>query len=189
MANEQYDLGVAIWDLGGSNELALGTVELPTKGGITATYEETTWSPTYDQTGDTPRDVIKTGETGEITVNMAAFNLEAFAKIFPKARLVTHGTDPTKAKVEFGGGVGESLLPYAKTLTLRPSTLFDPDDPNLGDASEDITYLKAIPRANFSITFAPNTERVYPVLFVAIYDETRKAFVVFGDDSITGEEA
>ncbi|OUN01419.1 MAG: hypothetical protein BAA04_04845 [Firmicutes bacterium ZCTH02-B6] len=185
MANEQYDLGVAIWDFGGDNELAIGTVALPTKGGITATIEETTWSPTYDQTGETPRDVIKTGERAEITVNMAAFNLEAFAKIFPAARLITDATDPNKKKVVFGGKVGESLLPYARKLTIRPITLFDEDDPDLGDASQDITFPKAIPRANFSITFAANTERVYPVVFQAIYDDTENAIVIFGDLSAT----
>src|SRR5690606_14657220 len=123
------------------------------------------WSPTYDQTGETPRDVIKTGERVEFTVNMATFNLEAFAKIFPAARLITDATDPDKKKVIFGGRVGESLLPYAKKLVIRPLTLFDESDPDLGDASQDITIPKAIPRANMNITFAPNSERVYPVLF------------------------
>lgn len=188
MANEGYDLGVAIWDLGGDSELALGTTEIPTKGGISATYQETTWSPTYDQTGDTPRDVIKTGESGEITVNMAAFNIEAFAKIFPAATVVEHGVDSEKKKLIFGGGVGNSLLSAAKTLTIRPQTLFDGSDAALGNGSEDITYLAAIPRANFSINFQLNTERVYPVLFVAIYDAASGGFVVFGDNSITGEE-
>lgn len=186
MANEQYDLGVAIWDLGGADELVIGTVDIPTKGGMTAVLEETFWRPTYDQTGETAVDVIKTGERGEVTVNMGAYNLDVFAKIFPAARKVTDSGDPTKFKVVFGGKIGESLMQYAKTLTIRPATLFDENDPDLGDASQDFTFIKAVPRANFNVTYAPNTERVYPVVFEAIYDRSRDAIAVFGDDSITG---
>lgn len=185
MAGEQYDLGVAIWDMGGPDELIIGTTQIKTKGGLTATIEETVWTPTYDQTGEAPVDVIKTGERGEVTVNMASFLLEAFAKIFPAARMITDPSDPNKKKVVFGGKIGESLLPYARKLVIRPLTKFNGSDPDLGDASQDIVFLKAIPRANFQINFAPNTERVYPIVFTAIHDPETEAIVVFGDESAT----
>jgi len=179
----QYDEAVVIWDLGGADELVLGTSEIPTKGGATASYTEEFWGPTYDQFGNTPVDQVKVGEAAQATVNVGAFLLEEFAKIFPAAELVTDGSDPTKKVVRSGGKIGESMLQYAKTLTFRPRTLFDPNDPDLGDASQDVTFLKALPRANFSITFAPQTERVYPVEFVGIVDRTTGKIVAFGDNS------
>lgn len=181
MANEGYDLGVAIWDFGGPDELVLGTTEIKTKGGIDANLEQTTWSPTYDQSGETPVDVVHTGYTGTITVNVASFNLQAFADIFPLARLVESGD---KKKVVFGGKPGTSMMQYARTLTVRPRTLFDGKDTDLGDASEDVTYIKAIPRVNFSISYDVNTERVYPVEFTAIYDDEIDGVAVFGDNSV-----
>lgn len=179
----QYDEAVVIWDLGGGDELVLGTSDIPTKGGATASYTEEFWGPTYDQFGNMPVDQVKVGESAEATVNVAAFLLDEFAKIFPAADLVTDSGDPTKKVVRFGGKIGESLESYAKSLTFRPRTLFDANDPNLGDASQDVTFLKALPRADFSITFAPQTERVYPVTFVGIVDRSTGKVVAFGDNS------
>jgi len=181
----QYDEAVVIWDLGGGDELVLGTSDIPTKGGMTASYSEEFWGPTYDQFGNTPVDQVKVGESAQATVNVGAFLIGEFAKIFPAAELVTDGSDPTKKVVRFGGKVGESLLQYAKSLTFRPRTLFDENDPDLGDASQDVTFLKALPRANFSITFAPQTERVYPVEFIGVVDTTTGKIVAFGDNSAT----
>lgn len=185
MGTLHYDEAVVIWDLGGGDELVIGTAEMPSKGGHTARYEEEYWGPTYDQFGNTPVDQIKVGETAEATVNMAAWSLDAFAKLFPAAELVTDSSDPTKKVVRFGGKIGESLLSYAKSLTFRRKTLFDPNDGSLGDASEDVTFLKALPRANMEITFAPQTERVYPVTFVGVVDQTTGKIVAFGDNSAT----
>lgn len=180
MANEGYDIGVAIWDMGGDDETLLGTTTIKTKGGMSAALEQTVFLPTYDQTGETPVDVVHTGYTGTITVNVASFNLEMFASVFPLARLVD---DNGKKKVVFGGKPGTSMMQYAKTLTLRPRTKFDENDPELGDASEDITYIKAIPRVNFNTTFDVNSERVYPIEFTAIYDDSIDGVAAFGDNA------
>lgn len=184
-ANLHYDLAVVIWDLGGPDQLVLGTSEIPTKGGSRARYTEEFWGPTYDQYGNTPVDQIKVGESVEATVNMAGFNLETFAKIFPAADLHTHPTDPTKKVVRFGGRIGESMLAYARTLTFRRVTLFDPDDEKLGDASQDVTILKALPRADMEIVFAPQQERTYPVTFIGVVDREKGGKVLsFGDESV-----
>jgi len=183
-ATLHYDEAVVIWDLGGPDEMVIGTSEIPTKGGATANISEEFWGPTYDQFGNTPVDQIKIGESAEATVNVAAFNLELFAKIFPAAELITDGADPTKKVVRFGGKIGESMLQHARTLTFRPRTLFDESDlTSLGDPSQDVTFLKAIPRAEMSITFAPQTERTYPVTFIGVVDTTTGKIVAFGDNS------
>lgn len=179
-----YDEAVVIWDLGGADEFVLGTAEMPLKGGATANITEEFWGPTYDAWGNTPVDQIKVGESAQATVNVGGFNLEMFATLFPAAELITDQSDPTKKVVRFGGKVGESMLPYARSLTFRPKTLFDASDAtDLGDASQDVTFLKAIPRANMSITFAPQTERVYPVEFVGVVDQATGKLVAFGDNS------
>lgn len=179
-----YDEAVVIWDLGGADEFVLGTAEMPLKGGATANITEEFWGPTYDAWGNTPVDQIKVGESAQATVNVGGFNLEMFATLFPAAELITDQSDPTKKVVRFGGKVGESMLPYARSLTFRPKTLFDASDATgLGDASQDVTFLKAIPRANMSITFAPQTERVYPVEFVGVVDQATGKLVAFGDNS------
>lgn len=179
----QYGLGVAIWDLGGGDELVLGTATIPTKDGMSGSYTEEFWGPTYDQFGTAPVDQIKVGESALITVNMAAMNLQAFADIFPAATLETDGVDATKKKVSFGGLIGESLLSYAKTLTIRPRHKFDANDGSLGDADEDVTLLKAIPRGNFSFNIGLQVERVYAVEFVGVVDLTTGKILVFGDNS------
>ena len=183
-SNLQYTEAVVIWDLGGADEFVLGTAEMPLKGGATANITEEFWGPTYDAWGNTPVDQIKVGESAQATVNVGGFNLEMFATLFPAAELITDQSDPTKKVVRFGGKVGESMLPYARSLTFRPKTLFDASDATgLGDASQDVTFLKAIPRANMSITFAPQTERVYPVEFVGVVDQATGKLVAFGDNS------
>lgn len=184
----QYDEAVVIWDLGGDDELVIGTSEIPTKGGMSASYEEEFWGPTYDQFGNTPVDQVKVGEAAQATVNIGAFLLEEFASLFPAADLTEHGTDPTKKVVRFGGKIGESMLQYAKSLTFRRRTLFDANDAALGDASQDVTFVKAIPRAAFTVEFQPQTERVYPVEFIGVVDQSTGKIVAFGDNSITGDE-
>lgn len=177
-----YAEAVVIWDLGGS-PLVIGTSEIPTKGGSTASYSEEFWGPTFDQWGNTPVGQVKVGESATATVNIAGFNLDLFAGLFPDAEKTV---EDEKVVVRFGGKIGEALYDNAKTLTFRPKHLFDAEDGDLGEADQDVTFLKALPRPNMEIAYAPQTTQVYAVEFVGLVDRSKGEIVVFGDAAATG---
>lgn len=184
MAQEEYGLAVAIWDLEG-DPLELGLVEY-TKGGSVLRYSEEHWGPTYDQYGNAPVDQIKVGESVEVDVMMAEMVLEKFAAILPSARLVTGAGG--KKKLVFGGKIGEGLGKYAKTLTLRPygNLAEGRTGPQDDDPSGDFTILRAVPRAEFEIAFQLQQERIYQLTFTGLIDRTQGgALWVFGDNAVT----
>lgn len=189
MANEAvvgFDEAVVIWDLGGIDEFIIGTAAMPVKGGSTARYEQEFWGPTYDLYGTAPVDQVKVGETATATVNMAGINLGLFADLFPAAKAVVKTLDTVA--VRFGGRIGEDLSQYAKTLTFRPKSKFELSQGKAGgSAAQDVTFLKALPRANMEINFAPQTEQTYAVEFVGLVDRELGKIIAFGDN--TAEEA
>lgn len=181
---EEYGLGIAIWDEGGDDEVKLGVTEY-TKGGMAFRYSETFWGPTYDQGGSTPVDQVKTGESAEADVFIAEGVLEKFAAIFPAATLVKQGD---RAKIEWGGKIGEGFLKYAKPLTIRPIALVATEEGEEDDKSQDATLLHAIPRAEFELAYQLEQERVYKVVFVGVRDKLTGKLWVQGDRSIEEEQ-
>lgn len=181
---EEYGLGVAIWNEGAVDEIRLGITEY-TKGGMAFRYSETFWGPTYDIGGSTPVDQVKTGESAEVDVFVAEGVLEKFAAIFPAATLVKQGD---RAKVEWGGKIGEGFLKYAKPLTIRPIALVATEEGAEDDKSQDVTLLHAIPRAEFDLAYQLEQERVYKITFVGVRDKVTGKLWVQGDRGIEEEQ-
>lgn len=177
----EYGLAIAIWNPGDPEEIRLGFTEY-TKGGMMFRYSENFWAPTFDQTGDTPVDQVKVGESATAEVFLAERVLDKLAEMFPAAELVTDATDPKKKKLVWGGMIGQGFRQFAKPLTLRPIE-------NLGETPEedikdgDITLLHAIPRAEFEFAFQLQQERIYKVSFTAVPDKATGKLWVQGDNS------
>lgn len=183
----EYGLAIAIWDPG-DDEVRLGYTEY-TKGGMMFRYQEEHWGPTYDQTGNTPVDQVKVGESATAEVFMAENVVDKFSEIFPAAKVVANATDPTKKKIVWGGMIGQGFRQFAKPLVLRPIENLNPEDPTQDDKSGDITILHAIPRAEFEFAFQLQQERIYKATFTGLPDKITGDLWVQGDNSITGEEA
>lgn len=182
----EYGLAVAIWNPGDPEEIRLGYSEY-TKGGMMFRYQEEFWGPTYDQTGNTPVDQVKVGESATAEVFMAERALEKFAKIFPAARLVKDATDSNKMKLVWGGKIGEGFKKYSKPLTLRPiENLRKTPAEDIKDG--DVTLYHAIPRAEFEFAFQLQQERIYKITFTGVPVKETGDVWSQGDDSITGEE-
>ena len=165
----EYGLAIASWDPG-EDEIRLGYTEY-TKGGMMFRYQEEQWGPTYDQTGNTPVDQVKVGESATAEVFLAERVLDKFAEIFPAAELIIDATDPKKKKLVWGGMIGQGFRQFAKPLTLRPIENLDPEDPTKDIKDGDITLLHAIPRAEFEFAFQLQQERIYKVNFTAVPDK------------------
>jgi hypothetical protein len=187
--NEQteYGLAIAIWDpeaVSPNEPIELGFSEY-TKGGMMFRYAEEFWGPTYDQTGNTPVDQVKVGESATAEVFMAERALEKFAAIFPAAKLVTDATDPTKKKLVWGGKIGEGFKKYSKPLTLRPIENLDRDDRTKDIKDGDVTLYHAIPRAEFEFAFQLQQERIYKITFTGVPVKETGDVWSQGDDSAT----
>ncbi|MDI9412084.1 MAG: hypothetical protein QM401_00705 [Bacillota bacterium] len=183
----EYGLAIAIWNPGEPNEIRLGFSEY-TKGGMMFRYSEEFWGPTYDQTGNTPVDQVKVGESATAEVFMAERALEKFAAIFPAARLVRSAIDPNKVKLVWGGMIGQGLRKFSKPLILRPIENLDPENPENDIRDGDVTIYNAVPRAEFEFAFQLQNERIYKVTFTALPDKATGEMWSQGDDSITGDE-
>lgn len=183
----EYGLAIAIWDPEGPDPIRLGFTEY-TKGGMMFRYNEEFWGPTYDQTGNTPVDQVKTGESATVEIFMAENVVDKFGEIYPAADVVAHGEDPSKKKILWGGMIGQGFRQFAKPLTLRPIENLDPTNPENDDRSGDITLLHAIPRAEFEMAFQLQQERIYKATFTALPDRETGKLWVQGDNTITGEE-
>ena len=180
----EYGLAIAIWNPGESDEIRLGYSEY-TKGGMMFRYSEEFWGPTYDQTGNTPVDQVKVGESATAEVFMAERALEKFAAIFPAAKLITDATDSKKKKLVWGGRIGEGFKKYSKPLTLRPIENLDPDVPANDIKDGDVTLYHAIPRAEFEFAFQLQQERIYKITFTGVPVKETGDVWSQGDDSAT----
>lgn len=149
-----------------------------TKGGVDVSVATETHEVQVDQHGQTPINEFVMGRTCTVKVPLAETTLENLVKIMPGATLKKEGSGPTeKKRVDVPLAVGESLLKYAKVLTLHPKALPD------SDKSEDFTVHLAATSGALDYGYKVDDERVFNCEFKAYPNESGVLFTV-GDTTV-----
>jgi len=142
-----YGVGVANLHF---NDSYLGA----TKGDTTINIVETDYDQTIDKYGNTPIAVYNIGINITVTAQLKE---ETIAKLL---RLMQTATDAT-TKLTFGKQVGTAKTGYR--LIVLP---YD-------DNAHDVIVYKAVPRVEWNLAYNNGVERVYPVIFRGLIDESR----------------
>ena len=142
-----YGIGVANLHF---NDAYLGA----TQGAVTVKITTETYNQVIDKYGTTPINIYELATNISVT---APLKEETIAKL---VKIMQAGTDAT-TKITFGRQAGTAMAGYRLIL--------QPYDSN----AHDIIIYKAVPKIDWTLTYANDAERVYNVEFMGIIDESR----------------
>lgn len=125
-----------------------------------------------------PVDTLIQKQALTVVVPLAEYTLENLNMALPGSEIVTDATDATKKKLLLKSQSGASLITFANTLVLHPTSLEDTDK------SEDWTFNKAAPVGNLEVLYDKENPKVAEVTF-KIFPDTDNTMGIFGDITAT----
>ena len=146
------------------------------EGGVDVTIADATADLHTDATGTGPCDSVVTGCNVTVKVNMADYDLDKFAKVFPCATQV--GTGAT-SRVEIRTAVGTALLALSKTLLIKKYV----NGAVSTNKKDWITVPKAFPSGEVAFGFKKDTQTLFPLNFKCFPDTSYSNRVLYFGDS------
>lgn len=143
--------------------VALAEVDLgKTQGGVRTTFAEDAADLMSDQFGTQPEDQVITGQSAEIVVPMADYDLDNFALALNQA-VLTLGAD---------SGIAGTVLVGTKRTTKAGSLLLKKyvDGAISADTQNWIRFPVAAPMGNVEVAFDGSTQRIIEATFKAFPD-------------------
>ena len=146
------------------------------EGGVDVTIADAAADLHTDATGTGACDSVITGANVSVKVNMADYDLDKFAKVFPCATQV--GTGDT-SRVEIRTAVGTALLALSKELLIKKYV-----NGSVSSAKKDwITVPKAFPSGEVAFGFKKDAQTVFPLSFKCFPDTSYSNRVLYFGDS------
>lgn len=159
MAKNQENLRIGDVDV-----YADGTLIGHTKGGVEFTFERDFEDLTHDQAGETVVDMALKSNNLLIKANVAEPTTENLGRGIPEGKYEAAGDD---SKLGLGRDSGYLLSQDAVELRLHPRANED------SNRDEDIYIWKAVSSENIEMAFKIDEQRVVPITFRALYDESQ----------------
>lgn len=145
-----------------------------TKGGVVFKKDRKTEDMTVDQYGDTPIDIILTGERATIEVMLAEPSVANLNRVMPEGHDVVGSTGEI---FTFGTDAGFSLRNGSSLAGIQGGgaglLVCHPLNRAASDDSEDIQIYLAVSSEPIELPYKVKEQRVYKVVFTALIDETR----------------
>lgn len=149
----------------GDAEVYLGGILVGhTKGGVEFTFEREFEELTHDQGGDTPIDLALKGNKLMVKAMLAEVTPGNLSKAIPEG---DYDTDAVDDKLGLGTDSGYLLSQDALELRLHPRNR------GVTDFSEDIYIWQAVSKENVEFAFKIDEQRVVPVTWIALYQDSR----------------
>lgn len=144
----------------GNGEIFLGQ----TKGGIDFTFEREFEDLTVDKFGTAPLDMALTGQNLMIKLNLAEATNESLSRAIPEGKFAEFTTD---SKIGIGRTSGYLLSDSEGLLRMHPRK----NDP--ANRNEDVYIWKAVSMDNVEMPFKVDEQRLIPITYRALVDESR----------------
>ncbi len=151
-------------------------VSITCEGGVDITLGDAVADLHTDATGTGACDAVITGANVSVKVNMADYDLDKFASVFPNAVQVGTGTT---SRVEIRTRVGTSLLALSKTLLIKKYV----NGSVSSDTKDWITVVKAYPSGEVAFSFKKDAQTVFPLSFKCFPDTSASNRVLYFGNS------
>lgn len=132
------------------------------KGGVTITYSPEYYDVTVDKYGNTAAEQVLIGETLTAQMNLPESTIANYLIGIPAATSAGAG-----ARATIGRSAGRRMSTDAGLLVIHPL------ENSAGDRSDDVVLYKAVANADMESAFMVDGERMVPVTFRALIDETK----------------
>ncbi len=151
-------------------------VNITCEGGVDITLGDAVADLHTDATGTGACDAVITGANVGVKINMADYDLDKFASVFPNATQIGSGAT---SRVEIRTKVGTSLLSLAKMLLIKKYV-----NGSVSASTKDwITVVKAYPSGEVAFSFKKDAQTVFPLSFKCFPDTSASNRVLYFGDS------